>query len=266
MMFMLDERYAAAESKPNKEWKDLDKFFGEINIKDSAFISLNWDTVVERRLAKRRGILNFNYRCGATAAEFPGRGRSVSDRSFPDDARGVSVVKIHGSVNWLYCDSCRQLYWFRPDQAATVATQLITGEEGDRLKLHDTEGCAKWRCLNCPDVPLTTRIATFSFLKALDFPMFERSWLSAEQLLRDAEKWVFVGYSLPAADFEFKHLLKRVQLSRQEAPEFVLITGGSPESCEATYSNYQKFFGRGIKKGRNVFMDGLSDAAIAAAT
>jgi hypothetical protein len=44
--------------------------------------------------------------------------------------------------------------------------------------------------------------------------MFERSWLSAERLLRQAKKWVFIGYSLPAADYEFKHLLKRVQLSR----------------------------------------------------
>jgi hypothetical protein len=54
--------------------------------------------------------------------------------------------------------------------------------------------------LICTDVPLTMRIATFSFLKALDFPMFEKSWLSAERLLRQAKKWNLIGYSLPAAD------------------------------------------------------------------
>jgi hypothetical protein len=142
--------------------------------------------------------------------------------------------------------------------------QLITPEEAKKLKLPKAEGCAKWRCLNCITVPLTTRIATFSYLKALDFPMFERSWLSAERLLRSADKWVFIGYSLPAADYEFKHLLKRVQLSRKKVPEFVVITGGSETDCDNTYLNYQRFFGRAIKKNENFFSDGLSKRAIKA--
>jgi hypothetical protein len=115
-------------------------------------------------------------------------------------------------------------------------------------------------------VPLTTRIATFSFLKALDFPMFERSWLSAERLLRSAEKWVFIGYSLPGADYEFKHLLKGVQLSRRQPPEFVVITGESETDSEYTYLNYQRFFGGDVKKDENFIRDGLSQRAIEAAT
>jgi hypothetical protein len=93
--------------------------------------------------------------------------------------------------------------------------------------------------------------------------MFEKSWLSAERLLRGADKWVFIGYSLPAADYEFKHLLKRVQLSRKVPPQFVVITGGS--DCHNTYLNYQRFFGRDIKENENFFPDGLSPRAIKAA-
>jgi hypothetical protein len=102
-------------------------------------------------------------------------------------------------------------------------------------------------------------------LKALDFPMFEKSWLSAEYLLRQAPKWTFIGYSLPAADYEFKHLLKRVQLSRVKPPEFVVITGGTPEQTKSTYANYQRFFGRGIREKENFFREGLSKKAIEAA-
>jgi len=265
MMLMLDERYSTADIKRTKEWKDLNSFLGQINLNDSAFISLNWDTVIERRLSERRDVNKFDYRCGARPAEFADSGDMISAREFPQDRTSVPVVKIHGSVNWLYCDNCRQLYWFPPGDAVTVAMQLITRDEGEKLGLMDVERCARWQCLNCAKVPLTTRIATFSFLKALDFPMFEKSWLSAEQLLIDADKWVFIGYSLPAADFEFKHLLKRVQLSRRPEPEFVVITGGSKESCNYTYTNYQKFFGRCIKTTENVFRQGLSPEAIEAA-
>src|SRR5208337_4280943 len=170
------------------------------------------------------------------------KGNIISAHEVPEESKQMPVIKIHGSVNWLYCDNCRQLYWFPPEDAIRVATQLITPDEAEDLKLKKSEGCAKWLCLNCTDVPLTTRIATFSFLKALDFPMFERSWLSAERLLRSTDKWVFIGYSLPAADYEFKHLLKRVQLSRNKPPKFVVITGGA--GSKSTFLNYQQFFGR----------------------
>ena len=264
MMLMLNERYIQAEAEKSPDWEKLDRFFGALDITRSAFISINWDTVIERRLAGRRDVDGFDYRCGAKAAKFGKKGNIISSRSLPKASTAVPVVKIHGSVNWLYCDNCRRLYWFSADDAVAVAMQLITPEEGKKkLHLEDVEQCAKWRCLNCAMVPLTTRIATFSFLKALDFPMFERSWLSAEQLLKDADKWVFIGYSLPAADYEFKHLLKRVQLARNAPPEFVVITGG--DGCDYTYANYQGFFGRGIKRQENFFTDGLSSEAINAA-
>ena len=265
MMYMLNESYIEAERNKTDDWKRLDNFFKDLDIDRSSFISINWDTVIERSLAHGRKVTNVDYHCGAIAAKFGDKGNVISERRLAKTSRQVPVVKIHGSVNWLYCDNCRQLYWFPADDAVQVAMQLITPQEAKKLKLKEPEECARWRCLNCTNVPLTTRIATFSFPKALDFPMFERSWQSAERLLRNADKWVFIGYSLPAADYEFKHLLKRVQLSRKDAPEFVVITGGSETDCDYTYANYQRFFGRGIKKDENFFPDGLSERATRAA-
>ncbi len=225
----------------------------------------NWDTVIERRLTALRNVQQFEYGCGAIPAKFPPGRTSVATRDLPDDSNRLPLVKIHGSVNWLYCDNCRQLYWFPADDAVSVAMQLLTHREGRDLRVTQVDDCEKWHCLSCTSVPLTTRIATFSFLKALDFPMFEKSWFLAEGLLRQARKWVFIGYSLPAADYEFKHLLKRVELSRSKRPEFVVITGGSKQDTEYAYRNYQRFFGRDIKKKKNFFRHSLSDKAIQAA-
>jgi hypothetical protein len=266
MMYMLHERYVEAERNKDDDWKKVDGFFKKLDLDHSAFVSINWDTVIERRLTERRKLVNFDYRRGALAAKFPSKGTVVAERKLSEDSLQIPVIKIHGSVNWLYCDNCRQLYWFPADAAIRVAMQLITTQEAKKLKVHELEACERWRCMNCSTVPLTTRIATFSFLKALDFPMFERSWHSAERLLRNASKWIFIGYSLPGADYEFKYLLKRVQLSRKKPPEFVVITGGSDSDTEYTYLNYQRFFGRDIKKDENFIRDGLSKRAIKAAT
>jgi len=94
-------------------------------------------------------------------------------------------------------------------------------------------------------VSLSTRLATFSYTKALDYPMFQTSWRAAQFLLRDARRWVFIGYSLPPADYEFKYLLKWVQLSRRDRPELFLVAGG--DAAENTRKNYQRFFGSEIK-------------------
>jgi hypothetical protein len=83
-------------------------------------------------------------------------------------------------------------------------------------------------------------------------------------LLRSADRWVFVGYSLPAADYEFKYLLKRIQLSRTSEPSFVIVSGGKKGDVKRTYDNYQRFFGRRVTKA-NFFADGLTPEAIAAA-
>jgi len=110
-------------------------------------------------------------------------------------------------------------------------------------------------------VPLSTRLATFTYLKALDFPMFQKSWFFAEKLLRRAQRWIFIGYSLPSADYEFKYLLKRVQLSRKKEPEIIVITKSSSSGDDSTYTNYQRFFGRIVIKS-NYFADGVSSEAI----
>jgi hypothetical protein len=270
MMCMLQERLNNAATKKGKEWSQLNNLFRKLDIDESAFISMNWDTVIEQKLSQTRSLTNIDYRCGAIAGAFPGKSCIVTKRTLPAKPEKMPLVKMHGSVNWLYCDSCRQLYWFRPEDALSVAMQLISRNEAEDIGLGDTSKCGKWCCSTCTTVPLTTRIATFSFLKALDFPMFEKSWLSAEQLLRQAEKWIFIGYSLPAADFEFKHLLKRVQLSRTAPPKFVVITGGSPQAATSTYRNYQGFFGRGVRRDekgmgpKTFFSGGLTEEAIKA--
>lgn len=76
--------------------------------------------------------------------------------------------------------------------------------------------------------------------------------------MREAKTWIFIGYSLPGADYEFKLLLKRAQLSRKREPRILLITGGGDQTLE----NYKKFFGAKFERDRTVFSNGLDAAAL----
>jgi hypothetical protein len=153
---------------------------------------------------------------------------------------------MHGSVNWLYCDTCRRLYWFSPHETYKVAGQLLSSAEWQRIDPGNKHSTERWSCAQCSGQSIGTRLATFSYLKALDFSMFQKSWFSAERILRNAQTWIFIGYSSPGADFEFKYLLKRIQLSRIEPPNFAVVSGGAPDVTQKTYEHYQHFFGREI--------------------
>jgi hypothetical protein len=255
---MLHNNYGIARKEDSVHWRQLRNFINRVPTDDSAFISINWDTVIEQRMSELRNINHFDYQCRASASDFPRKG-AVVGRFAKDSKATLPVIKIHGSINWLYCDSCRRLYWFPAAQGAKIASQLLSPEEWKKIDpKHRT--ARQWRCSHCDGVCLGTRIATFSYLKALDFPMFQLSWFSAERILRDAKRWVFIGYSLPSADYEFKYLLKRIQISRTTRPDIVLVTGGSDP--DATYRNYQRFFGRIMDRKHGYFPNGLSSDTV----
>jgi hypothetical protein len=152
------------------------------------------------------------------------------------------------------------VFWLPPSMTQWIAGQLFKRSDWGTVEKFTGEKSLHvayvFKCPSCSASALGTRFATFSYRKALDFPVHERSWDSAEKLLWHAKTWVFVGYSLPAADYEFKLLLKRVQLSRPTPPDIVLITGGS--SADETVLSYKKFFGPRTGK---VFKDGVTPEA-----
>lgn len=260
-MRMLTRSYNIRAKAPSNSFKLLNRFIRSVDIENSSFLSMNWDTVLERRFLTLRGLDNFDYGCSAFPAKFERRkgGNLVEE---PASGDSVRIVKPHGSFNWVYCDICRRTFWVKPHQVLKVANQLfrrndwqvVTKRIGRRLPYIPSYS----NCPRCDANGLGTRLATFSYKKALEFPMYTASWRTAELALAEAENWVFIGYSLPAADYEFKLMLKRVQLSRAKPPKVIVIAKGGD-----TFENYKRLFGSAIEGGSIIQLEeGLTTAAI----
>jgi hypothetical protein len=258
---MLGSRYKAAWIRKDASWRLLKKFLTAVPWDRSAFVVMNWDAVIENRLFAMHENPGIDYGCDAAQASFPSRarGRRLTIYKRPRSP-SATVIKMHGSVNWLYCDNCRQLFWFPPLSYKKIADQLLTPRDWSAISPGSGVRTVARICPRCRSESLSTRLATFSYRKALEFPMFQKSWSTAEAALSQAQRWGFIGYSMPAADYEFKFLLKRLQSARTVAPEFVLVTGGS--AAQSTYENYRRFFGRGVQTGKNCFLDGLTEQSI----
>lgn len=260
---MLQQDYNRYLRSRSAESKLLNTLFDELNADNTAVLSMNWDMVIERGVALRQRIDRIDYGCNASDAVFS-KGEVSLRPAAPPGAKTLRLLKPHGSINWLYCDACRELFWVKPDQTEGVARTLFQARDWNAMPNLDPAmeipKSYEPHCPHCTAQALGTRIATFSFRKALDFPMHAATWRTAESHLKDAPRWVFFGYSMPAADFEFKHLLKRIQLTERIKPKITVITGGGTRAAEDTLVRYRKFFGNDAIE--RTFTGGLNQEVI----
>jgi hypothetical protein len=220
-------------------------------------VSTNWDVVVEKHL--RDMGLPFSYELAVESLE----PASAAPRT------GVPFLRLHGAANWIYCDSCRRLYVGEPNNGKTALHGRIYLEASDFNELCPANSDVQKAFSGMPEPELCrhcsnrlgARIATFSYRKEVSIPQFQFVWQSAFSALRDSSEWVFIGYSLPEADFEFRHLLKAAE---KAAP------GGAAKKIKVVLKDdrqaelrFRRFFGLG---DGHINQRGLSDYADALQT
>lgn len=222
------------------------------------FIVLNWDIVLERHLEFTIRTPNIDYCVQAK----PWSGDYCSDPP-------VAIAKVHGSSNWVYCDNCRSLFYDRNTKlslyirAGLVKSDFRLFDEkiGDKLFDEAIVVNPKDRCCRNCQCALGPHIATFSFRKSFRTHAFTSSWLAAETILDQAEQWIFVGYSLPDADYEFKHLLKTAQLKLATSRKQTKIISAVVYDDQVAKMRFKSLFGNNLvqvhQNGLNEYMQSL---------
>ena len=166
----------------------------------------------------------------------------------------TKILKLHGSLNWMQCQRCQRLYvkfyekWnggYIFDKKYCRHCDSNFGVKGEEANL------------------LTTNLIMPTFLKNLNNIQNKLIWQNAGIELSEASKIVFLGYSLPQADFEFKQLLSRM-IRKDAEIEAVLVENDNPVKFEMNDNSkyqtagyrYQNFFsGRALK----IYYDGVDE-------
>lgn len=145
----------------------------------------------------------------------------------------VKLLKLHGSLNWLQCPRCARLY----------------AKFHEKQALHEPGSCR--HCdKNFPEEKgkhlLSHNLIMPTYLKDLSNPQYRIIWQNAGIEISEANNIVFIGYSLPYADFEMRQLLSR--MTRRDAKIHVVdyVDGSSEkaqEKKESLKSHWRRFFG-----------------------
>ena len=201
----------------NQEYISFFKLLKKFRTKEpTTIITTNWDTLIEE-YCKHLSI-SYDY-CLNSAFYMP-------NKSKHDDNYRIALLKLHGSINWLRCLSCGGLSIY---PGVTAANALF----------NDLEKIACKVCGNKADIDsaaLQPEIITPTMVKAFSSQLYSNLWGTASRALQTATEVVFIGYSLPVADFELKYMLQKS--IPQTAKIDVVLTHNSNPQKEDNRNHY----------------------------
>jgi hypothetical protein len=183
----------------------------EEKIKDSnAVITLNWDIilddVLQRKFKNKKFAIDYMMQVTNYYPQKPIMPALVAHQK---GYKTIKLLKMHGSMNWLLCPSCGRLY------------------SAFNEKISSFEFISKPTCRLCirnyiqDSYFLKSQLLLPTFLKDLSNAQYKLLWQNAGIELSEAAKIIFIGYSFPQADFEFRNLLARA-VRHDAAIEIVL--------------------------------------------
>ena len=149
----------------------------------------------------------------------------------------IKLLKLHGSMNWFQCPLCQRMY-------------VRFGEEIAIMKAAYCRHCRKnYGMPDISSIKLQSNLLLPTYLKNLSNIQIKLVWQNAAIELSEAKRIVFIGYSLPSADFEIRQLLAR--MIRPDA-EIQVVLYPHSSSVEAEAERYKNFFGSRVTE-RDIF-------------
>lgn len=165
-------------------------------------VSLNYDVIVDNvmfTMSERYG--------GMRPPDYSVRIDTEQYLKFSQAGTFGRLLKIHGSLNWLYCEVCGRLDLF-------VSKGMRTAKALDELyhtvPFDDAYSCRGTPCRNpnC-DGFISPILITPTYFKDYENQHIEKTWMVAEETMQEADRAVIIGYSLPSDDVEVAMLLQR---------------------------------------------------------
>jgi len=193
-----------------------------------SIITLNWDTLLDLSLyslCKQKSteseklmpdLCFYNYDKDSDSPPSP---KLKAEGYF-----NIKLLKLHGSINWLTCSNCNRIITSYKNNIAFNCMHAVD-EKGNKTALLE-ENCDFCEP-NGLKHELSSLIITPTFLKDFSNVHLSNVWFNAGIEISEATKIVFVGYSLPDADFYLRYLLKKNMRSDVEI-DVVLCNNDNP--------------------------------------
>jgi len=205
----LEERLMKAPT--NNHWQLFDRCYPGMD--EPRVISTNYDVIADT------AIMALGQDRIPDGGRFPDyRCQISSDFYRSETKRFGTLLKLHGSLNWLFCRTCGRLEIGASESRRYLR---VLGKMLGRPSLESAYSPDGAPCPVC-QTKLRPLLIAPTHLKNYRNPHIAQVWYEAEQVLREADRVIFIGYSLPDDDVEVVYLLKR-SLAHLIGPQITVI-------------------------------------------
>lgn len=208
-----------------------------------SIISLNWDVLLDNELYDELELLDrfehrdyapigvVDYCCYVSSIEKWQKRIRPGLWALGSRGYNVKLLKIHGSMNWLQCSNCQRLF--------------VGFGQKMNIPIHINDKLCRHCKTHDHTAKLQGALVMPTFLKDLTNFQIKLVWQNAGVELMEASRLVFIGYSLPYADFEFRQLLSR--MVHKNAHIHVVLFKGQNSATRRKFNEecqrYKEFFG-----------------------
>lgn len=209
-------------------------------------ISLNYDIIADN------AISGWNEHNRDDRKPFPDYMCDIMTDAYRDKKGVGQLLKLHGSLNWLYCPSCNRLDVGISRSGSRFAKVLADLYQEENLE--ERLSCHGRPCRSCNSEVQPVMISP-TYFKDYRNPHISRIWYEADQVLRKAGRVIIIGYSLPDDDLDVLYLLKR-GLSHLQPEQIHVVeydSGGRSLELHPVGQRYLTLFGPDINWYTNGF-------------
>jgi NAD-dependent SIR2 family protein deacetylase len=204
--------YFLGRVKNESRIKLYDSFVDKIDPDSSVLISLNYDTLLDFSIMERFSCIDYGIKFT----------KLYSDKRLTYDERPPLLLKIHGSINWLYCPNCESIY-------AYVGNECVRNIFNQQPELCVYDDCYLKGIIIPPTGQKNYELSPLSLM-----------WIKAGKLLRSASRITFIGYSLNEIDMRVLYLLKRAHFNNKNKPAIRVV---DPDPTGFIFQRYKRLFG-----------------------
>lgn len=153
---------------------------------------------------------------------------------------GVSLLKLHGSVNWVYCAECGKATWWSVGKHLATRRfhqDAIDDMDSNRISLGRLlNGTREYQCRHSgPCVPL---IVPPTYNKGHRYADIAQVWKAAADELAEAENVYVIGFSLPPTDQFFRYFCALGMLGDAYMRRFWVFDPDPDGSVEARFRDW----------------------------
>ncbi|MCF6268696.1 MAG: SIR2 family protein [Melioribacteraceae bacterium] len=233
--FIVNKETSTINSTYHKFWEAVEKYNSNISI-----ITLNYDTLLEQAfefMYERVGyidysfhLMNYNKSDDLKHFNFWLNPRQPIQTHSESNPVPFKLIKLHGSLNWKYCNCCNQTLLTPWDREVDLNKGKFTWYS------KKSETSYEYVC-PIDGTDFETLILTPSFAKNINQQVISQLISEAGREIRAAKKIVFIGYSFSNADVHVRALFKK---HLQPETEVVVLNPRLTKSLELKYQSIAK--------------------------